>query len=79
MAAIVTLSKVLQLAAKLTADEQKELVDAVKDRQRKHAAWLKQLDKDARQARADLRAGRLKAEPLGKMLERLHKLADEEP
>ena len=79
MAATVTLSKVLQLAAKLTAAEQKELVETVKERQRKHAAWLKQLDKDARQARADFRAGRLKAEPLEKMLERLHKLADQEP
>ena len=78
MAATVTLSKILQLVAKLSADEQKELVDAVKERQRKRAAWLREIDKDARQARADLRAGRIKAEPLGKMLERLHKLADEE-
>jgi sporulation-control protein spo0M len=77
--AAVTLNKVLELAAKLTAEEQKQLVDEVKERQRKHAAWLKQLDKDARQARADLRAGRLKAEPLDKLLKRLHNLADKEP
>jgi len=60
MAAAVTLSKVLQLAAKLTADEQKELVDAVKARQRKRAAWLRQLDKHVVKARADLKAGKLK-------------------
>jgi len=60
MAATVTLSKVLRLAAKLTADEQKELVDAVKARQRKRAAWLRQLEKDAKQAMADSKAGKLK-------------------
>ena len=61
MAATVTLSKVLQLVAKLTADEQKELVDTVKERQRKRAAWLRQLEKDAKQALADSKAGKLKS------------------
>ena len=61
MAATVTLSKVLQLVAKLTADEQKELVDAVKERQRKRAAWLRQLEKDVAKARGDSKAGKLKS------------------
>ena len=60
MAATVTLSKVLQLAAKLTASEQAKLVDAVKARQRKRAAWLKRLEKDAKQAVADSKAGKLR-------------------
>ena len=60
MAATVTLSKVLQLAAKLSASEQTELVNAVKERQRKRAAWLRKLEKDAKQALADSKAGKLK-------------------
>ena len=60
MTATVTLSKVLQLAAKLTASEQAKLVDAVKARQRKRAAWLKRLEKDAKQAVADSKAGKLR-------------------
>ena len=53
MAATVTLDKVLQLAAKLSGDEQEKLVREMKRRQRKHAAWLQQLDKDAKRALAD--------------------------
>jgi hypothetical protein len=60
MAATVTLDKVLALAAKLTADEQKRLVDEVKVRQRKRAAWERQLAKDAKQGLADSKAGKLK-------------------
>ena len=60
MAATVTLDKVLQLAAKLSDDEQEKLVKEVKRRQRKHAAWLQQLDKDAKRALADSKAGKLK-------------------
>lgn len=60
MAATVTLTKVLALAAKLSADEQKELVDEVKARQRKRAAWERQLAKDAKQGLADSKAGKLK-------------------
>ena len=60
MAAVVTLDKVLKLAAKLTAAEQDKLVDVVKARQRKRDAWEKQLAKDAKQAVADSKAGKLK-------------------
>ena len=61
MAATVTLDKVLQLAAKLSDDEQEKLVKEMKRRQRKHAAWLQQLDKDAKRALADSKAGKLKS------------------
>ena len=58
MAATVTLDKVLQLAAKLSDDGQGKLVEEMKRRQRKHAAWLRQLDKDAKQAVEDAKAGK---------------------
>ena len=61
MAATVTLSKVLDLVAKLTASEQAKLVDAVKARQRKRATWLRKLDKDVAKAKADSKAGKLKS------------------
>ena len=60
MAATVTLDKVLKLAAKLTADEYEKLVDTVNARQKKRASFLKQLAKDAKQAVADSKAGKLK-------------------
>ena len=61
MAATVTLDKVLQLAAKLSDDGQGKLVEEMKRRQRKHAAWLRQLDKDAKQAVEDAKAGKHKS------------------
>jgi hypothetical protein len=73
----VTLNKVLELADKLSPADQVQLIAEVKARQRKRTAWLRRLDATARQARADLRAGKLKPEPLPAALKRLHKLADQ--
>ncbi len=61
MAANVTVDKVLKLAAKLTADEYKELVQVVKDEQRKRDAWLRKLDSQIVSARKLSNAGKLKS------------------
>jgi len=73
----VTLNKVLELADKLSPTDQVQLIAEVRARHRKQTAWLRRLDAVARQARADLREGKLKPEPLSTALPRLHKLADE--
>ncbi len=78
MAATVTYDKVLALAARLSDDEQKQLVKDVAARRRKHEAWLKRMDKLAAEARRDIRAGKLKPEPAVQALKRLHRLADME-
>jgi hypothetical protein len=79
MASTVTLNQVIELAGKLSDDELGKLVKAVEARQRKRSAGLRRLDKEAEKARRDFRAGKLKPEPLGKALKRLHRMADSEP
>ena len=69
MTTTATLNQVLELADGLPRNEQEVLLKTLK--RRYEDAWTRQFLADTRQAAKDLRSGKLKPEPHGKMKARL--------
>ena len=75
--AAATLNEALKIFGKLSAKEQEMMLEIA--RKRRIEAWRKEVAAYGRKASRDFRAGKLKSEPVGQLLKRLHKLAGEEP
>lgn len=67
----VTLSKVLDQAAELPADEQEMLIEILQ--KRRAESWRRELAADVKQAKRELAAGKLKLEPHDAMKRRLRR------
>ncbi len=74
--ATATLNQALTLFGQLSGEDQELLLEI--GRKRRSEAWRKETAAYAKKALRDHRAGKLKAEPVDEMLQRLHGLADQE-
>lgn len=74
--ATATLNEALTLFGQLSGEDQELMLEIA--RKRRVEAWRKETAAYAKKALRDYRAGKLKAEPVAEMLQRLHRLADQE-
>ncbi len=74
--ATATLNEALTVFGQLSGDDQELMIEIA--RKRRIEAWRKDTAAYAKKALRDYRAGKLKAEPVEEMLQRLHRLADQE-
>ncbi|GDY20356.1 hypothetical protein LBMAG56_17010 [Verrucomicrobiota bacterium] len=74
--ATATLNEALTLFGQLSGEDQEMMLEIA--RKRRIEAWRKETAAYAKKALRDYRSGKLKAEPVEEMLQRLHRLADQE-